>query len=393
MRLTTDNKLTWIVLALCHIAGMLDLVILPLWVGGMMQDYGFQPFAAGGMVTIYLVGTLISNAILARSFGKLPEKLVAVVGFAVPAVAFYLMTYVPGITFLSSFAALAILHFIGGAGAGAGLVMVHGLIGRSSNPHRLFAVVNGGVSLWAILFFAITPGFMATMGVNAVFMAAALIIGIATIAALVGFPSSPAMTAARAATSSRSAAPALILGLCFAGVVALQTSEAMTFSFVERIGTWRGFGVGRIANMLVAASFVPLLAPILAGLMQNRFQAINVAIGGLMFHGLLSATISNSPSFLPYAVASSLMISTVIFTHTFVFGLLAKLDPSGRTNAATPSMLMIGTAIGSFVGGAVGEAIGLYAIGTVALCVTLVGAGCFLYVKQYLQTAMTPAPT
>lgn len=88
MRLTTDNKLTWIVLALCHIAGMLDLVILPRWVGGMMQSYGFAPTSAGAMVTIYLIGTRLSNAVLARQIGKLPEKAIAMVGFAAPALSF-----------------------------------------------------------------------------------------------------------------------------------------------------------------------------------------------------------------------------------------------------------------------------------------------------------------
>ena len=380
MRLTTDNKATWLVLALCHIAGMLDLVILPLWVGGMMQTYGFAPTSAGAMVTIYLVGTLISNAVLARQFGRLPEKAIAVIGFAIPAICFFLMTYVPGITVLNSFVALAILHFIGGAGAGAGLVMVHGLIGRSANPHRLFAVVNMGVSLWAIGFYAITPMFMATMGVNAVFMAAAIVIAMAVLGALLAFPSSPPAVA----KVTREAAPTGILTLCFAGVVMLQTSQAMTFSFVERIGDFRAFGADRVAAMLVVGSFVPLLAPLLAGLLQNRLPAINVAIGGLLFHGLLSATVSNATGFVLYGVAASLMIATVVFTHTFVFGLLARLDPSGRTNAATPSMLMIGTAIGPFVGGAVIDLIGYPAVGLVAFGAALIGAGCFYTVKQRL---------
>lgn len=270
---------------------------------------------------------------------------------------------------MNSFAARTIRHFI----AGAGLVMVHGLIGRSATPHWLFAVVNLGVSLWAIGFYAITPHFMATMGVNAVFLAAAIVIAIAVGAAVMAFPSSPPAVV----KVTKAAAPAGILALCFAGVVMLQTSQAMTFSFVERIGDFRQFGADRVAAMLVAASFVPLLA----GLLLNGLPAINVAIGGLMFHGLLSATVSNSAGFLAYGIAASLMIATVVFSHTFVLGLLARLDPSGRTNAGTPSMLMIGTAIGPFVGGAVIDLIGYQAVGVVAFVAALIGAGCFLHSK------------
>ena len=176
-----------------------------------------------------------------------------------------------------------------------------------------------------------------------------------------------------------------MLALCFIGVVCLQTSEAMTFSFVERIGDFRGFAPDSIRTMLIASSFLPLLAPVLAGLLQSKLSPLNVAVSGLIFHGLLSATVSNSTGFMPYAIAASLMISTVIFTHCFIFGLLAKLDPSGRTNAATPSMLMIGTAIGPVVGGTVAKFIGYETVGTTACGIAFIGAICFLAVKHKVR--------
>jgi predicted MFS family arabinose efflux permease len=356
-----------------------------------MATYKFDPQLAGGIVTAYLVGTLVSNAILSRRFGSLPEKAIAVIGFAVPAIAFVTMTFVPEVTFLSNATALVILHFIGGAGAGAGLVIVHGVIGRSANPHRLFATVNFGVSLWAVLFFATMARFLPSMGVNAVFLICAVMAGVAAIGALIAFPGPGASARPNAATKDQAnatvAASSVILALCFIGVVCLQTSEAMTFSFVERIGDFRGFAPDSIKTMLIASSFLPLVAPVLAGLMQSKLPALNVAICGLIFHGLLSATVSNSTGFMPYAIAASMMISTVIFTHCFIFGLLAKLDPSGRTNAATPSMLMIGTAIGPVVGGTVAKFIGYESVGTTACATAFIGAVCFLAVRQKLRAA------
>ena len=379
-----------VVLALGHLAGMLDLVILPLWVGGMMSTYQFEPQVAGGIVTLYLVGTLVANAMLSRGFGRLPEKAVAVVGFALPAVCFALMLIAPGMTGLSNAVTLAILHFIAGAGAGAGLVMVHGVIGRSANPHRLFAIVNFGLSLWAILFFALTPGFMKTMGVNAVFAISAIMVAIAALASLLAFPK--AMAGEKSVASMATPrANAGILALCFAGVVMLQTSQAMTFSFVERIGDWRGFSPESVKGMLVASSFLPLLAPVLAGLLQRRLPIFGVAVGGLIVHGLLAMFVTTSAGFMPYALGASFMISTVIFTHCFIFGLLADLDPSGRTNAATPSMLMIGTAIGPILGGTIAKTIGYEAIGVVALGAALTGAACYGLVWRRLRSVGAPA--
>jgi hypothetical protein len=41
----------------------------------------------------------------------------------------------------------------------------------------------------------------------------------------------------------------------------------------------------------------------------------------------------------------------MIFTHTFAFGLLSRLEGTGRALAATPAMLMVGSAVGPLLGG------------------------------------------
>ncbi len=48
----------------------------------------------------------------------------------------------------------------------------------------------------------------------------------------------------------------------------------------------------------------------------------------------------------------------MIFTHTFLFGLLSQIDPSRRAVAATPAMMMIGSAAGPAVAGAIVETSG-----------------------------------
>ena len=59
----------------------------------------------------------------------------------------------------------------------------------------------------------------------------------------------------------------------------------------------------------------------------------------------------------------------MIFTHTFAFGLLARLDPSGRALAATPAMIMIGAAIGPVLGGTFAKVFGYGSIGLAAVAV------------------------
>ena len=58
-------------LAIGHVVGMVDMVALPIWVGDLIQNYKFSPSAAGGLVTLFLVGVLSSSLLLAPRFHRI----------------------------------------------------------------------------------------------------------------------------------------------------------------------------------------------------------------------------------------------------------------------------------------------------------------------------------
>ena len=67
----------------------------------------------------------------------------------------------------------------------------------------------------------------------------------------------------------------------------------------------------------------------------------------------------------------------MIFTHTFAFGLLSKLDPTARALAATPAMLMIGAAIGPILGGGLVQGLGYGGLGVAAIVIAAIAVGLF----------------
>jgi predicted MFS family arabinose efflux permease len=69
--------------------------------------------------------------------------------------------------------------------------------------------------------------------------------------------------------------------------------------------------------------------------------------------------------------------AVMIFTHTFAFGLMARLEPSGRAMAATPAMVMIGAAIGPVLGGILVQSFGYTSLGPVALVLGSLAVLCF----------------
>ena len=81
--------------------------------------------------------------------------------------------------------------------------------------------------------------------------------------------------------------------------------------------------------------------------------------------------------FFTYAVAGSLFVSLMIFTHIFAFGYLAKLEPTGRVLAGTPAMIMTGAAIGPILGGTLVKSVGYEGVGYAAILIAIAAFICF----------------
>jgi predicted MFS family arabinose efflux permease len=91
----------------------------------------------------------------------------------------------------------------------------------------------------------------------------------------------------------------------------------------------------------------------------------------------LALIITQSAAFAPYAAATSVFAAVMIFTHTFAFGMLARIDATGRAVAATPAMLMTGAAIGPVLGGTLVKQSGYGVLGIASVLISIAAAVCF----------------
>jgi len=383
MGISIESRRGRAALMAAHCAGLVDLVALPVWVGTLMSHYGFDPQQAGGLATLFLLGVVLAGAVFAPLFHRLSGRWVASLGFGASAVSFWLAA---GVT---AFADMAVLHALSGVATGAALSVTHGTAARSAHPHRLFAMMGTALGVFAIAFLAATPQLIEALGGPVLFKAFAASMAVAGVAAVLAFPSTDAVVS----TGNRFTAPlppvpravwAGIVGIAFMALV-----QAMTFSLLERVGADRGFDRAALNGVLIALGLVNLLPAALAALLEKRWPARHVLLAGPVVQATLSAVVMVSPVFLPYAVASALFASVMIFTHTFAFGLLARLDPSGRSLAASPAMMMIGSAIGPVLGGTLVKAHGYEALALAAVGLAMVAVFCF---SRLPSAAATPAP-
>jgi predicted MFS family arabinose efflux permease len=369
MTATTENWRGRGALMVAHCAGMIDLVALPVWVGALIAQYGFSPPEAGGLATLFLVGAVVSSLFMAPRFNRIDAGLMAIVGFALAAIAFIVASLSAG------FAAMAVCHVIAGASVGCALSFTHGTIAHSSHPHRLFAIVGFALGVFAIVFLGATPNLIAAFGGAALFRTFAAIMAGAAVAAALAFPKATKRLDDDIVEEISHLKPAVWFGI--AGISCMALTQSMMFSFLERIGIDRGFGREAVTGVLIALGFVSLIPAPLAAILEKRLRPNAVLMGGPIVQAAIALAIALSRSFPSYAVPAALFAPVMIFTHTFAFGVLSRLDPTSRALAGTPAMLMVGAAVGPILGGVLVQVFGYPALGIAAIVIAAVAFGLF----------------
>lgn len=325
---------------IAHCAGMVDLVALPVWVGTLIGSYRLDPQQAGLLVTLFLAGAVLSSLFFFPRVNRLPARAMVTIGFGVATLAFL------GTVSFGGYAAMAALHAVAGLALG----------------------------IFAIAFLGATPGLIAAHGGSTLFRVFAGLMGVATIACALAFPSLRTRRGKATADEPRFER-AIWFGM--AGVGCMGLTQAMLFSFIQRIGLDRGFGLNAVTATLIALGLVNLFPAPVAGLLETRVPGRRVVQAGPVVQAVLALVITQSVAFGPYAAATSVFAAVMIFTHTFAFGILARVDRTGRAVAATPAMLMTGAAIGPVLGGTLVKQAGYGSLGIAAALITAAAVLCF----------------
>lgn len=353
------NKRGIAAIMLAHCAGMVDLVALPVWVGTLVGAYGFDPQAAGGLPTLFLIGASLASIVIAPRLNRLNTRFVVVAGFG--AGAFLLLCS----AMTQAYWLLVILHLASGIAVGSALSVTHGTIGHCANPHRLFGLAGLAIGLLGIVFLGGAPGIIAAWGGPALFLLLSGLMALAALVSLGFFPSARNVMEERI-TGRRAVPLGREVWFCIGGIALLCTAQAMTLSFYERLAVERGFSTNMVTLALVSYGIVAIFPSPIAALLEKRLSATLVICIGPFFQALFAMIVTHSGNYLAYVISGGGMAFTILFTHTFAFGLLARLDVSGRAVAATPAMVMVGAAIGPFLGGTLVKHSGFEAIGYAA---------------------------
>jgi len=226
---------------------------------------------------------------------------------------------------------------------------------------------------FAFIYLGVAPGLIARFGPPTIFVIFAVVMAMGAVVAAFFFPSVPVKDAVVAGASrfSRSVWQVII------GIMLMSLVQAMVSSFLERAGADRGLSPQQVRSVLVIMGLIAIAPAPIAALLEKRLPATGVGIGGALVQGLFAALIYCSSGFLPYAAGTMIFPFIILFTHTFMFGRLARLEPTGRAVAATPAMVMAGSTIAPLLGGLLVQTFGYPALGVTALALNLIAFGLF----------------
>lgn len=380
-----DTRKGWIALCIIQCACMIDLAAIPLWVGTLMESYRFDARQAGALASLYIGSAVIGGLATAPLFSRMRSgRHIATAGLALAALCFF------GLTRVTGFVEMAVLHALAGLSVGPALAVTEGTIGRSARPHRLFALTAVCLSLTAAGFLAIMPGFLRDLGGVLFFQVICAILVAGSVTAMLLFPSSgsaPALQASAAGSVPKVPASAWagVAGLFFMSLV-----YSMTMSFVERVGDFRDYGVAFVTAVLSVMAFIKLFPAAIAGLLEHKVEPKTVLLTMPVIQALCCAAIFAVPVPAVYAIAACVFIGTLIFSHVFAFGLISRIDLSGKSVAASPSVMLAGSAVGPILGGTVITAFGYSFLAVVGAVVGFMAFAAFGRIDRAAGAALTP---
>lgn len=370
-----DKKTSWFALIVGQMCGAVDIAALPVWVGTLIAGFGMSPAQAGGLATVFLGVAVLTSIVIAPRFHKVNPRALAPLGFWITTAGFV------GLTQVSGFMPYLLLHAVGGVGVGMALSSVSGTMGHVSNPHKCFALGGFGIGVAAIIYIVVATQLIMTFGPDMLWWTFAGVMAFGAIVTTLLFPN---FRSERQATE-RPEPFTRTVWLAIGGLMAMGVNFGMLISFAERAGVEGGYGEEAVQLALISMAFLAILPPVLAGVLQHRIAALKMAMCMCFTQAAVGVWLMTATSYPWYFGALLLMPFSFAIANTFIFGLLARTETTGRATAATPVIVMGGSAIGPFLGGVIVQIAGFAAVGYVAIVIGCIALFLFYNARNVPQ--------
>lgn len=357
---TRSYAITLVAIFLTGFASAGLLILKPLIVGALIDDYHFSPSQAGFVAGIEMAGIGIGAFIVAAIGGAWNRRLVIVIGATLG----ILGSVAPVLS--DAYAPIMVSRFMAGIGCGLMASIVLAVIGTTRDPDRTFGLYYMMSYASAALMVPVGIWTLAHFNVGGAYVLLAMLLLVAYVtahripAAFSGLhqgdrneilPPFPRMVAA------------LSLGLSLFFWIGLGA----VWAFVERLGVQAGLDLATIGGVLTIGPLASIAGALTASLLHTRFGRAPLLAASIGL-AMLSVVMVGWASAIPVFTLGVLIFSFIwpLFL-AYMGGAMAVFDPAGRIVAMSVTSQTIGMAIGPAVAGVIAVHFGYEAIAVMGL--------------------------
>ena len=379
MPIQVDRRLlAGLLAALC--IGNFTIFAGPLYIGGLMDGYGFDEATAGLIITMEIGATALVCLLLPNKVAVVALRRAGIIG-AVLLLLTNLITL-----WIDTFAYLAAVRVLAGAAAGLTLSVASTVIARVAEPDRMIAIALSINTIVMALVLAVMgyakqqwlfDGFAYTFAAT-----------VALLLPLLWFLPDTVIEEGAMPTPLSPAASSVWLPLGLLGVVLIFTFcmiEGSVYAFSERSGLRLGLVESEIGMLLAGAQIFGLFGAAVPALLGDRVARLPVILIGTAMITLAGVLIYRFESTELYIFAMLSFSFGFFLAFPYLLGNCARLDKSGVWVSRATGANLLGGALAPVGAGAIVSAMNYESLATVILMLGLITAALAIIFAQVFK--------
>ncbi len=340
---TFDHKLsTTFLISVVYPLGPAAIILMPMLVGGVIDDFGFTEQEAGYIAAAEGMGLVVASLVAALWIRKISWTRMLLVGFLSTALLNVLSAN------LGEFQPLLIARFFAGMTGGTIFAVTVAALGDNRQPDQAFGIAQVVQGAMMFLAFAGAPFVLQQWTVSGLYY----MLAVASVVMMLTLWRYPSAGAERAVDTREKADIESHTGLIWIGLVASFLFFSNIFGFwtyIERIGQSSGLAPETIGWALGLSQFAAIIGAGMAALAGDRYGRafpLMVSLVGLLatlwlLHGHFAS--------FTFFLGAGLFQGLFVLANSYQLGVIAKIDVKGHFLVLVTGFQGLGASVGPAV--------------------------------------------
>ncbi len=337
---TFDHKLsTTFLISAVYPMGPAAIILMPMLVGGVIDDFGFSEQQAGYIAAVEGMGLVVASLLAALWIRRVSWTTMLFWGFALTA----LLNIVSAN--LDAFIPLLSARFLAGMTGGTIFAVTVAALGDNRQPDQAFGIAQVVQGAMMFAAFAAAPYILKNWTVSGLYY----MLGAASLLMMLSLWRYPSAGVERTQEHLDSAGGTSYTGLIWLGLFASFLFFANIFGFwtyIERVGQSAGLDTKTIGWALGLSQFAAILGAGIAALAGDRYgralPLVVAMVGLLVTLWLLVGQFTS----LTYYLGAGLFQGLFVMANSYQLGVIAKIDVKGQFLVLVTGFQGLGAAIG-----------------------------------------------